>query len=279
MGTFDQRQSTTTQTPSSTDAPRRTSGAIRRELRGRSLAEQQSMLSPGSQSYASQSAQRAPQLSRQERRNQFHQRRHERQLQQETDGILSELAGWADFAWTAMKNVQFSGMIDRTREVFRIVDAVASGGDVAALGIDPNDHRLRNVAEMHAIVAQSESGVGDDRLAAEGLRDANAVFYVLLGNGAGRFDGMDMERYRQIGRLSVDEAAEVLPEFEAELFAAQTDEATIEFGDSLSAKHRGDLFDADNTTRDLAHYGGQAVDAIADAGQAAIDWTRDLLGL
>ena len=53
---------------------------------------------------------------------------------------------------------------------------------------------------------------------------------------------MDMEEYRAIGAMSGDEAADVLPEFEAELFRNSTDPATVEFGNSLPAEERLQLF-------------------------------------
>lgn len=53
---------------------------------------------------------------------------------------------------------------------------------------------------------------------------------------------MDMARYREIAAMPGEEAAKVLPEFEADLFAKQSDPATVEFGNSLPAAQRHDLF-------------------------------------
>lgn len=277
--------------PASTTAPAK-SGA-RTQLQGRSLREQQDLLRPGANGFDVRSAAlkpaTAPPAQTQAPKQQgatperaqaaaAQAAAHQEQAEAATGGLLDELAGWADFALTALKYVKVDGMFDRAREVARIVGEVGGGADVAALGIDPNDHRLRNVAEMQSVI-DARRGRAEGPIAADGLRDANAAFYVLMGNNAGRFDGIDMARYRRIGALGVDEAAKVLPDFEADLFAAQSDPATIEFGNSLSPKHRRELFQAYNAAKALVDRGGRALDRLGDAAEKATAWARDLMGL
>ncbi len=71
------------------------------------------------------------------------------------------------------------------------------------------------------------------------------------------------------------DAAGVLPEFEAELFARQSDAATIEFGNSLSARHRQQLFKAYNFGQDLTDSARDALLRLLDAAERAADWIQD----
>lgn len=151
-----------------------------------------------------------------------------------------EEGGWWTFVLSATSNLSYSGMLDRYLEVERVIERVESGVKPSELGIAAGDYRLRNVAEMSDVIRSLPAGV--DRPAAYSLRDANSWFYVLFGNNGGSFQGMDMQRYREIGAMSGSDAAEVLPQFEADLFARQTDPATVAFGNSLPAAERLDLF-------------------------------------
>ena len=156
-----------------------------------------------------------------------------------------EQGGWLDFIATGAKNLQFDGMFDRFSKARGVEASVAAGADPSSLGIDKEDYRLRNIAEMQDVAQEVEGKV--DHPAAHSLRDANFWFYTLFGNNAGSFKGMDMERYREIAAMPGKEAANVLPEFEAETFKQQDDPATIEIGNSLPAEQRGQLFKLHNT--------------------------------
>lgn len=255
-------------------------------LRGRSLAEQDAMMSPDAQSHDAQAAALVPASPKGSVAGERAGAKAARlegaraETRRAASGMLDDLAGWVDFAITALRYVKVDGMLDRAREVAGVIGAVKGGAAASGLGIDAGDHRLRNVAEMQSVIESQRAARGGEApglLAADGLRDANASFYVLLGNNAGRFDGLDMVRYRAIGALGVEEAAKVLPDFEAELFANQTDAATIAFGDSLSPAHRRQLFEAYNAGRRLVDGGAQVLDQLSDAGRRAKDWVKDLM--
>ncbi|MFT5431195.1 MAG: hypothetical protein ACI9OJ_001874 [Myxococcota bacterium] len=271
--------------PKPTQAPSPlTSNASRSPLAGQSMSAQQEQLRPGGSGYAAQAAALSPNSAAAEPALMpfltpaaSTVAQGQAVVAESSSSLLDDLAGWAGFAVTAIKYIEVGGMIDRARNISRVVGEVQGGADVAALGIDPSDHRLANVAQMQSVMdAHQKDG---HQTAAHGLRDANAAFYVLLGNNAGRFDGMDMERYRKIGALGVDEAAKVLPDFEADLFAGQTDEGTIEFGNSLSARHRGQLFEVYNSGISLVQKGDRALDKLGQAASDAAAWTRDLFGM
>ena len=87
-----------------------------------------------------------------------------------------------------------------------------------------------------------QAGRRSGGLAAHSLRDANSWFYTLFGNDSGSFKNMDMARYREIGAMQADEAAEVLPDFEADTFRRSGDQATVDYGNSLAPAQRRDLF-------------------------------------
>ncbi len=151
-----------------------------------------------------------------------------------------EEGSWTNFIWESVKKVKFDGVVDRYLEVQKIQKAIESGAAPGELGISPEHYRLRNVAEMQEVIEQA--GTRSGGLAAHSLRDANAWFYTLFGNDSGSFKDMNMARYREIGAMQADEAASVLPDFEAETFRRSGDQATVEFGNSLSPSQRRDLF-------------------------------------
>ncbi len=152
----------------------------------------------------------------------------------------SDKRGWFSFFRTALRNLQLGGMLGRYLEARRVEKNIESGGSPKGLGLDPKDYRLRNVAEMSEVGSEVKGKV--DRPAAHSLRDANFWFYTVFGNRSGSFEGMDMERYREIGAMPGKEAAEILPHFEAETFKCTQDPETIEFGNSLPERQRRDLF-------------------------------------
>jgi hypothetical protein len=152
----------------------------------------------------------------------------------------AEEGGWLSFIGSSISNLTFDGMLDRYLAVEEVIERVEAGEAPGDLGIPTEDYRLRNVAEMTEIIQRLEGTV--DNLAAYSLRDANASFYTLFGNEGGDFSNMDMGRYREIGEMSGDAAAEVLPEFEAELFRSSSDPDTVAFGNSLPANERLALF-------------------------------------
>ncbi len=149
-------------------------------------------------------------------------------------------SGWLNFITTAADNLQFSGMIERYLEAREVKDAVEAGSRLDELGIDEEDYRLRNIAEMTDVANEVEGKV--DHPAAHSLQAANFWFYTFFGNNGGSFEGMDMERYREIAAMPGEEAADVLPEFEAETFRRSQDPETIEFGNSLPEENRKELF-------------------------------------
>jgi len=151
-----------------------------------------------------------------------------------------EEGGWWTFITTSVGNITFDGMLTRFVETDVVIDLIEEGRDPASLNYPEGAHRLRNVAEMTDVIGELSADV--DNPAAYSLRDANMWFYILFGNEGGDFSSMDMEEYRTIGAMSGDEAAEVLPEFEAELFRNSTDPSTVEFGNSLPAEERLQLF-------------------------------------
>jgi len=155
-------------------------------------------------------------------------------------GAEEEQGGWWTFITTSVGNITFDGMLTRYIETDVVIDLVEAGRDPATLNYPPGSHRLRNVGEMTDVIGELPETV--DNPAAYSLRDANMWFYILFGNEGGDFSGMDMEEYRAIGALPGDQAAEVLPEFEAELFRNSTDPSTVEFGNSLPAEERLQLF-------------------------------------
>jgi len=151
-----------------------------------------------------------------------------------------EEGSWTNFIWESVKKVKFDGVVDRYLEVQKIQEAIESGAQPEDLEIPPEHYRLRNVAEMQGVIQQS--GTRSGGIAAHSLKDANAWFYTLFGNDSGSFKNMDMARYREIGGMQADEAASVLPDFEADTFRRSGDQATTEFGNSLSPDQRRDLF-------------------------------------
>lgn len=155
-----------------------------------------------------------------------------------------EEGGWLDFLVEGAKNLEFDGMIDRFQQARAVRKAIEAGADPASLGIDEKDYRLRNVAEMSDVAEDVEGKV--DHPAAHSLRDANFAFYTLFGNNGGSFEGMDMTRYREIAAMPGEQAAEVLPEFEADTFAKVQDPDTVAFGNSLPAAQRKQLFKLHN---------------------------------
>ncbi|MEE2750106.1 MAG: hypothetical protein VX519_01645 [Myxococcota bacterium] len=147
---------------------------------------------------------------------------------------------WADFIWESVKKVNLDGVVDRYLEVQRIEEAIKEGANPNELGIPETHYRLQNVAQMQHVIEQAGQRSGG--LAAHSLRDANSWFYTLFGNDSGSFRNMDMARYREIGAMQANEAAEVLPDFEADTFRRSGDQATADFGNSLSPEQRRDLF-------------------------------------
>ena len=270
---FDQKHQSNIQ-PTLLDPLTPQSSDYQDHLEGRSIDEQRAILSPDNGGYEAQRAALSPApepvVAAQVTDSQA-------QASGAANSLLDDLAGWADFAATAIKYVKVEGIFDRAMEVAQIIREVQSGGDLESLGIESSDHRLRNVAEMQGVI-EAERG-RTEPLAADGLRDANAAFYVLMGNNAGRFDGIDMARYRKIGAMHVDKASAVLPDFEADLFANQTDAATIEFGDSLSAKHRRELFQTYNAGKSLVDKGQLVFDRLGEVGDKVAAWGRDLMKL
>jgi hypothetical protein len=153
----------------------------------------------------------------------------------EIDGV-----GWLDFLKQSAKKLRFDRSVERYFEVQRIVKAVRSGASPGDLGIPDDHYRLRNVAEMQDVI--EEAGPNADGLAAYSIRYANAWFYILFGNDSGNFQNMNMARYRDIGAMQAHDAFTILPKFETRTFRRSGDKDTVEFGNSLSAKNRGDLF-------------------------------------
>ena len=147
--------------------------------------------------------------------------------------------GWLNFVATATANLSYSGMLDRYKEAERVIARVEAGQRPDGLGLPPSRYRLRNVAEMTEVIQGLE---GVERPAAYSLRDANHWFYVLFGDNGGSFEGMDMDRYREIAAMPGEEAAEHLSQFEADTFRDSADPGTIEFGNSLPAEERMELF-------------------------------------
>jgi hypothetical protein len=147
--------------------------------------------------------------------------------------------GWLNFVATATANLSYRGMLDRYEEAERVVARVEAGQRPDGLGLPPSRYRLRNVAEMTEVIQGLE---GVERPAAYSLRDANRWFYVLFGDNGGSFEGMDMDRYREIAAMPGEKAAEHLSQFEADTFRDSTDPGTIEFGNSLPAEERMELF-------------------------------------
>ena len=151
-----------------------------------------------------------------------------------------EEGGWLDFLWESVKKIKIDGVVDRYFEVQRVEKAVKDGKAPGALDIPKSHYRLQNVAEMQNVIEQAGPNAGG--LAAHSLRDANAWFYTLFGNDSGSFANMDMAQYRQIGAMQADQAASVLPQFEAETFRRSGDTATVRYGNMLPAEQRRDLF-------------------------------------
>ena len=173
----------------------------------------------------------------------------ENALRQQLNGLLNaaeaaeeedEDGGWVPFVREVIDKLTFDGILDRFLEVERIIEAVEAGASPAALGIDPEDYRLRNVAEMTDVLREIRGAV--ERPTADSLKAANQWFYVLFGNRGGDFSGMDMAEYREIARMPGDQGAERLPHFEERLFANSNDPDTRRFGNSLPAEQRLDLF-------------------------------------
>jgi hypothetical protein len=160
--------------------------------------------------------------------------------------LQSRNDGWASFVGASLGNLQLDGMQERYAQASNIEELIASGVKPEELGIDPTNYRLRNIAEMSDVAKQVEGSV--DRPAAHSLRDANMVFYTLFANKGGSMEGMDMERYREIAAMPGEQAAEKLPEFEAESFEKSTDPGTKEFGKALSVENRRKLFMMHNKT-------------------------------
>ena len=148
--------------------------------------------------------------------------------------------GWLSFIGTALSNLEVDGLVERYLEASQIEELIASGVQPEELGLDPKDYRLQNVAQMSEVARDVEGDV--DQPAAHSLRDANFWFYTFFANNGGSFEGMDMERYREIGAMPGEQAAEHLPAFEADTFERSGDAATREFGESLPEENRRELF-------------------------------------
>lgn len=148
--------------------------------------------------------------------------------------------GWMSFLGAGFENLQLEGLQDRYLEASHIQKMIESGMKPEDLGLKPEDFRQQNIAQMSDVAHQVQGSV--DRPAAHSLRDANFWFYTLFANNGGSMEGLDMNRYREIAAMSGDEAAEKLPEFEAEAFEHSSDPATNDFGKALSVEHRRNLF-------------------------------------
>jgi len=148
--------------------------------------------------------------------------------------------GWFTFIQESLKNLNFDGLLDRFIETEQVIDAVKSGRSPSRLGLKTNDYRLRNVAEMTAVLEEIEGQV--ERPTAASLQAANRWFYVLFGNNGGSFEDVDLERYREIARMPGSQGAKHLPQFEEKLFSRSEDPATRRFGNSLPAEQRLNLF-------------------------------------
>jgi len=165
-------------------------------------------------------------------------------LRQRTSGASQDSGGWLDFATEGLRNLKFDGMIDRFQQASAMQEAVRGGADPGSFGLEEEDYRLRNIAEMTDVATEVEGKV--DHPAAHSLASANFWFYTLFENRGGAFKDMDMDRYREIAAMPGAEAADVLPEFEAETFRRSGDEDTVRFGNALPAANRRDLFEAHN---------------------------------